>query len=134
MTDLATTLSERGKTHGEYLDHADITQRIKDVIRSGKTYGETSAHERETLDMIAHKIGRVVSGNPHFPDHWHDIAGYARLSEQRNEAPPAPYVPPIPAAPQGRVINPMPTAAARAMGPAHGRPITPEEARGPDVA
>lgn len=87
MADVASTLAERKKTHGEYLDHADITQRLKDVIRSGRTYGECSAHERETLDMIAHKIGRIVSGNPHFQDHWHDISGYAKLSEDRNAPP-----------------------------------------------
>lgn len=82
---LGATLAERKKTHGEYNDHADITQRLKDVIRSGRTYGQCAPHERETLDMIAHKIGRVVSGDPHFADHWHDIAGYARLSEERNK-------------------------------------------------
>lgn len=78
------TLVERKKTHGEYTDHADITQRLKVVIRSGASYPECLPHERETLDMIAHKIGRIVSGNPHFQDHWHDIAGYASLSEARN--------------------------------------------------
>lgn len=89
MSDVNETLVERKKTHGEYTDHADITQRLKDVIRSGRTYGDCKAHERETLDMIAHKVGRIVSGDPHFSDHWHDIAGYATLSEKRNEALPA---------------------------------------------
>lgn len=79
------TLSQRKTTHGEYLDHAEVTQRLKEVIRSGRSYVECSPHERETLDMIAHKIGRIISGNPHFTDHWHDIAGYATLSEDRNK-------------------------------------------------
>ncbi len=30
--------------------------------------------------MIAHKIGRIVSGNPNVQDHWDDIAGYAKLA------------------------------------------------------
>lgn len=84
MTNIHDTLTERAKTHGDYSDHAMTTQKIKDVIRAGRTYGELNTHERETLDMIAHKIGRIVSGNPHFHDHWHDIAGYATLSADRN--------------------------------------------------
>ena len=33
--------------------------------------------------MIAHKIGRILAGNPDFKDHWDDIAGYAVLISQR---------------------------------------------------
>jgi hypothetical protein len=33
---------------------------------------------REALDMIAHKIARVLSGgDPHDFQHWEDITGYA---------------------------------------------------------
>jgi hypothetical protein len=39
--------------------------------------------QREALDMILHKIARIVNGNPNETDHWHDIAGYATLVEQR---------------------------------------------------
>jgi len=85
MSDINETLAQRETTRADYGDHAATTQKIKDVIRSGRTYGKLDAHERETLDMIAHKIGRIVSGNPHFHDHWHDIAGYAVLSANRNE-------------------------------------------------
>ena len=84
MSDIRDTLTQRGTTHGDYGDHADITQRLKDLMRCGRTYGRLVPHERETLDMIAHKIGRIVSGDPHFHDHWHDIAGYATLSADRN--------------------------------------------------
>ena len=35
--------------------------------------------QRESLDMIAHKIGRILAGDPDFRDHWDDIAGYAKL-------------------------------------------------------
>jgi hypothetical protein len=39
----------------------------------------------ETLDMIAHKIGRIIAGNAAEPDHWRDIAGYAQLVANRLE-------------------------------------------------
>ena len=33
--------------------------------------------------MIFHKIGRIVNGDPNYADSWHDIAGYAKLVEDR---------------------------------------------------
>jgi hypothetical protein len=39
----------------------------------------------EALEMIVHKIGRIVNGNPNKVDHWVDIAGYAKLVADRLE-------------------------------------------------
>lgn len=76
-------LDERGKTHGDYGDHARITQNLKRSIYTEEGVAKLNAMQREALDMIAHKIGRIIAGNPHFKDHWDDIAGYARLVSQR---------------------------------------------------
>ena len=76
--DINTTLAEREKTHGLYRVHADLTQQIKTIVR-GEARNELSASQLEALDMIAHKIGRILAGNPNVHDHWHDIAGYATL-------------------------------------------------------
>ena len=80
MTDINDTLNQRGKTHGDYEDHALYTQQIKEIIRNSVSYKRLSTDQIETLDMISHKIGRILAGNPDFFDHWHDIAGYATLS------------------------------------------------------
>lgn len=77
-------LAERKKTHGEYLDHSSVTQAIKQICYSSPNARRLLDHERETIDMIAHKLGRILSGDPHFEDHWRDIAGYATLSADRN--------------------------------------------------
>lgn len=82
--DIAALLVERGKTHGEYRDHASMAQTLKQFMREGVRWDRLTFHERETLEMIAHKIGRILSGDPHFVDHWDDIAGYAKLSADRN--------------------------------------------------
>lgn len=78
-------LVERKKTHGEFADHARITQRLKDVIRDelGEVDKVLSPVAAESLDMIVHKIGRIVAGNADFKDHWVDIAGYATLVADR---------------------------------------------------
>lgn len=84
------TLNERGKVHGDYSDHARMSQMLKNIMASGKNWKDLEDHEKETLEMVAHKIGRILSGDPHYHDHWHDIAGYATLSADRSAAPAMP--------------------------------------------
>lgn len=74
-------LAERGKQYGKFAQHANITQDLKALV-----YSHAAAHhvslspsQREALDMILHKIGRIVNGNPNHTDSWDDIAGYAKL-------------------------------------------------------
>lgn len=84
MTDATTELlAERGKTHGDFGDHALITQTLKRVMNSQPSWVELAYTQQEALEMIAHKIGRILAGNPNFRDHWDDIAGYARLVAER---------------------------------------------------
>lgn len=83
MSEIRDTLAERAKTHGDYADHAHFTQAFKDTFRSGRAWERMTYHQRETLDMIAHKLGRILAGDPGFHDHWHDIAGYATLTADR---------------------------------------------------
>ena len=86
MTDNTDTLlAERGKTHGRFDEHASITQQTKELWHLGKKWNELSYCQAETLEMIAHKVGRILSGDPNFKDHWDDIAGYARLVSQELE-------------------------------------------------
>jgi hypothetical protein len=76
MTDI---LDEREKTHGSYANTAATAQAIKDVMKQGTNWQTLDDTQREALDLIATKIARVLSGNPHEVDHWRDVAGYANL-------------------------------------------------------
>jgi predicted P-loop ATPase/GTPase len=85
-SDIDTTLIERGKEYGKFTDHASITQHLKDVMRTETTSNWFTAldeDQREALEMIVHKIGRILNGNPNNHDSWHDIAGYAKLVADR---------------------------------------------------
>lgn len=82
MSDIQHLLSTRGQTHGDYSHHASITQRLKDCMGPHYEIHHTVVH-RESLEMIAHKIGRILAGDPDFRDHWDDIAGYAKLAADR---------------------------------------------------
>ena len=79
MADIQETLKERGKRYGSFAGHARVTQALKDNIRSGENFDGCSSSHVEALDMIAHKIGRIVNGDPNYADSWVDIAGYAQL-------------------------------------------------------
>ena len=79
--DVNSTLSTRSSSHGSFIDNGEIMQELKKTCRSGANYHKLSNPQREAVDMICHKLGRIVCGNPDFTDHWHDIAGYATLVE-----------------------------------------------------
>jgi len=72
-------LKERQTTHGHYSDHAKITQDLKDVMHLSFGWDCLTVTQKESLEMIVHKIGRILAGNPNHADHWDDIAGYAKL-------------------------------------------------------
>lgn len=83
--DLDQTLQERGKRYGKFIDHAAVTQDLKRTIsfHLSRLYPTRpiAPDQQEALDMICHKIGRIVCGDPNYADSWHDIAGYAKLVE-----------------------------------------------------
>lgn len=88
-------LEERGKRYGSFTGHAEITQRLKSVMLDGEgltqqtmarvqsRFAMLKPDQRECLEMIAHKIGRILNGDPHYEDSWRDIAGYATLVADR---------------------------------------------------
>jgi hypothetical protein len=85
MNEIETTLTERGKRYGTFVGHAGVTQSLKEVIRTNlqSRQRQLAPDQQEALDMICHKIGRIVNGDPDYADSWHDIAGYARLVDER---------------------------------------------------
>lgn len=84
MANIEETLQERGKRYGSFMVHAQVTQALKDAAFANTPTGaHLAADQKEALDMIFHKIGRILAGDPNYIDSWHDIAGYATLVERR---------------------------------------------------
>lgn len=78
-------LNEREATHGNFDDTARIATTLKRHIHA-ETYARgkrgqapLTPRQVESLDLIATKIARIISGDASNPDHWNDIAGYAKL-------------------------------------------------------
>lgn len=77
-------LDERNSTHGSFIVNSRVGQSLKDVIRRELSYRDLPLIHREALDFIFSKIGRIMAGQYDYNDHWHDIAGYAKLPEKFN--------------------------------------------------
>lgn len=81
-------IETRGKTHGDYSDHAKYTQQLKAVAhgayyeRRQRGQPTLTSQQKESVEMILHKIGRILAGDASFADHWDDIAGYAKLANK----------------------------------------------------
>jgi hypothetical protein len=83
--DITATLDERGKRYGDFMGHAQIAMALKAEINGAiESRQKLMADDQlEALDMICHKIGRIINGDPNYADSWHDIAGYAQLVADR---------------------------------------------------
>lgn len=77
------TLIERGSRYGDFIDNADLSQRLDDTIRQHTGYKNLLPLHREALKFIFQKVSRIVNGDPNYVDNWHDIQGYAKLVEDR---------------------------------------------------
>jgi hypothetical protein len=80
---LTDTLTERGKRYGKFKDHANVTQQLKATMFGFNPSLRLENDQKEALEMIAHKLGRIINGDPDYADSWHDIAGYAQLVADR---------------------------------------------------
>lgn len=86
-----TTLAERGTRYGAFTGHAKITQDMKRAMVASAKWAGLRDDQKEALEMVVHKIGRILNGDPDYQDSWTDIIGYTRLVEvdleQRNVVP-----------------------------------------------
>ena len=82
-TNLTLTLNERGNRYGAFDSHAQITQELKQTMVATGKWNKLAPDQKEALEMIAHKIGRILNGDPNYDDSWIDIAGYSKLVADR---------------------------------------------------
>ena len=75
------TLKQRRKTYGDFGNLSMIANNLKACMRASDGWIRLEPAHKEALDMIVHKIARIINGDPNHIDSWHDIAGYATLVE-----------------------------------------------------
>lgn len=85
MKDIDATLTARGQRYGKFEDQACIAQCMKNFMRDTEGWQRMDDDQKEALEMIQHKVARLLNGDPDYHDTWHDIAGYAKLVADRLE-------------------------------------------------
>ena len=83
-TDL--TIPNRDEQHGGLEAVGLLAQNMKGTLRAGANWHRLTPAQREALDMMMHKVARILSGDSQLRDHWLDAAGYplciARMMEE----------------------------------------------------
>lgn len=78
-----TILKQRAGSHGAFEDNAKIALALRAVFRAAPNWSRLPEAQQLALDEMALKQARLLSAgsDASFAEHWHDIAGYARLGE-----------------------------------------------------
>lgn len=82
MNQTTALLETRQTTHGSFHDNARNGQQLRAFFRRSPHWDAMPEVHRESLDMIACKLSRILSGQSTFEDHWADISGYATLARE----------------------------------------------------
>jgi len=72
----------RGNIYGDFRVQFELAQTLKNSCKIYTNYTILNPVQKECLDMILHKISRIIVGDPFYLDNWVDIQGYASLAEK----------------------------------------------------
>ena len=75
-------LATREDAHGPYATKAAWIQQGKNASRHADGWKYLTYAQKESVDNILQKLGRILFGDPNHIDHWDDIAGYALLAKE----------------------------------------------------
>jgi len=70
-------IKERGKIYGDFKDIANISQKIKAMYYLHSN--ESDPVINEGIDMIIHKLTRIINGGSKYIDNFRDLSAYAQL-------------------------------------------------------
>lgn len=75
----------RHKQHGAFAERSKVARTLKGYIDHAvaKSPHRYEADQLQALDEICGKISRICCGDPNDPEHWDDVAGYAKLVADR---------------------------------------------------
>lgn len=85
VSDISDTLKERGGRYGKFTEQARITQSLKAAMRNSPNWEKLAPDQKEALEMVQHKIARILNGDHEYADSYLDCEGYIRLVRVRLE-------------------------------------------------
>ena len=78
-------LEERGSRYGDYDEVALVSQNIKSAMRHSRNWQHLPADMKESLEMTANKLARLLNGDWTYTDNLTDAIGYLTLVVDRLE-------------------------------------------------
>lgn len=85
QTNVNDMLASRESRYGSFQSHAKIAQGLKAVMQERSGWDSLATDQKEALEMIQHKIARILNGDPNYIDNWIDLCGYSQLVVNRLE-------------------------------------------------
>lgn len=80
---LEAMLDKRRSQYGLFANLAAVSQDLKEVLIGQDGWHRLSHDQREAMEMICHKMARIVNGDPNHLDSWEDLSGYATLISEK---------------------------------------------------
>lgn len=81
MSELNEILAERGKNYGEFKKCAEVAQGLKRWVQKHGQHLQDD--QKEALEMVMHKVARLLNGDPNHLEGWRDAIGYMTLVYER---------------------------------------------------
>lgn len=89
--EIKAVVTERDSSYGGFNNVADISQKLKEIMRSNAGWNNLLPCEQEGLEMIMHKISRILSSRisskydiaknfERIKDSYIDISGYSKVT------------------------------------------------------
>lgn len=73
-------VEKRDSSYGGFTKISEDCQKIKDILHAGASWENLHPSEKEGLEMIVHKICRIINSPMKIRDSWLDIGGYSRCT------------------------------------------------------
>ena len=78
-TNVHEMLEGRATRYGTFEGHARISQALKRAMQDSPNWSKLTDVQKEGLEMVQHKIARMLNGDPLYLDNIVDIVGYSTL-------------------------------------------------------
>lgn len=78
-TNVHEMLEGRATRYGTFDGHARISQALKRAMQNSPNWSKLTDVQKEGLEMMQHKVARMLNGDPSYLDNIVDIVGYSTL-------------------------------------------------------
>ena len=72
-------IRQKEAAYGGMHRQGELSQELKGVLHDHEGWHKLTGGQQEALDMVMHKVSRIVCGDNLYIDSWRDIAGYAQV-------------------------------------------------------